>query len=121
MKVEQKIGFRTEYSSTYTPEQNADVERANGSVLSTARTILIASKLGKRYWPYAIMYATDILNCTGRARLNGKTPYELLHGSPPNIDKFRVFGCKAWALIPKARRKKLDPRAKVGVFVGVSE
>ena len=115
------MGFTTKYSSTYTPEQNATAERANGSILSCARTLLHAASLPKRYWPYAVLYAADIYNCNGRVRLQGKTPYEMLRGKAPNVSRFRVFGCKAWALVPKAKRKKMDPRAKAGIFVGFSK
>ena len=118
--LERQEGFRTTYSAVYTPEQNSTAERANGSVLSCARTLLIASSLGKRYWGHAVLYACEILMCTTRLRLGGKTPYELLHGRAPNIERFRIFGCRAWAVVPKANRKKMDPKAVQGIFVGFS-
>ena len=83
--------------------------------------MLIASHLGKSYWGYAMKYACFVVNCTGKARLNGKTPFELLWGYAPDTSYFRVFGCKAWVLVPKPLRKKWDPRAKEGTFVGFSE
>ena len=106
------------YSSTYTPQQNQTAERANRTVLSCARTMLIAADLPKKYWGYAVLYACDVLLCTPRSRLNNKTPYELLFGNAPDISHFRTFGCKAWGWVPKALRKKWDPRAKQGIFVG---
>ena len=81
----------------------------------------IASHRGKAYWGYAMKYACYVVNCTGKVRLLGKTPFELLHGWAPNTSRFRVFGCRAWVLVPKPQRKKWDARAKEGVFVGFSE
>ena len=57
-----------------------------------------------------------------KERLKGKTPYEALTGRKPDIRELRVFGCRAYAWIPKERRHgKLDVKAKEGVFVGYSE
>ena len=36
-------------------------------------------------------------------------PQELWIGSKPNYDKLRIFGCEAYALIPKNDRQKLEP------------
>ena len=49
------------------------------------------------------------------ARL-GKTPYEALTGSKPNLSKMHIFGCTCYACTQNA--KKLDPRSKKGIFVG---
>ena len=109
------------YSSTYTPQQNQTAERENRTVLDCSRTMLIASGLHKRYWGHAVLYACDVLLCTPRRRLNNKTPYEMLYGRAPDISRFRTFGCKTWAWVPKAKRQKWDARSKQGIFVGFSK
>ena len=45
-------------------------------------------------------------------------PQEIWTGSKPNYDKLRIFGCEAYALIPKEDRRKLEPRSRKCVFLG---
>ena len=54
-------------------------------------------------------------------RLGGKTATEALTGYAPQVHRFRIFGCTAWALIHKEHRAtKFSPRAKQGIFMGFS-
>ena len=53
--------------------------------------------------------------------VQGKTPYEALHGETPRVDHFRVFGCDAYAHIPSDERGKLDTKARKCVFIGYGE
>ena len=43
-------------------------------------------------------------------------PQEIWTGSKPNYDKLRIFGCEAYALIPKDDRRKLGygPDGEIG-------
>ena len=43
---------------------------------------------------------------------------EIWTGRKPNYDKLRIFGCEAYALIPKDDRRKLEPRSRKCVFLG---
>ena len=117
----EKLNVKMTFSSVYTPEQNPYAERSNYSIWSMARTMLLQAKMQKMYWGYAILYATEILMCLPKKALGWKTPKQVLTGRKPDISRFKVFGCKAWALVPKPHRKKLDPRAKCGIFVGFSQ
>nr|GEW49146.1 retrovirus-related Pol polyprotein from transposon TNT 1-94 [Tanacetum cinerariifolium] len=51
----------------------------------------------------------------------GKTPYELLRGRKPNLNYFRVFGCKCFILNIKDYLTKFDPKSYEGVFLGYSQ
>lgn len=42
-------------------------------------------------------------------------------GRTPDYDHLRVFGCIAWAHIPKATRKPWDPRARKCIFLGYGQ
>ena len=42
-------------------------------------------------------------------------------GKKPDISHLRVFGCKAFAYIPKEKRTKFDDHAIEAVLVGYSE
>ena len=37
--------------------------------------------------------------------------------SKPNYDKLRIFGCEAYALIPRDNRRKLEPRSRKCFFL----
>ena len=37
------------------------------------------------------------------------------------IQNLKVFGCDAYALLPKNQHSKLDPKSKVYVFVGYGD
>ncbi len=44
--------------------------------------------------------------------------FEAWTGKKPKVDYLRVFGCIAYAHIPKDERKKLDSKAKKCIFLG---
>ena len=48
------------------------------------------------------------------------TPYEVWKGYKPNVNHLRIFGCSAYAHIPKDERSKMDPKAKKSIFLGYS-
>ena len=46
------------------------------------------------------------------------TPYEEWKGYKPNVNHLRIFGCRAYAHIPKDERSKMDPKVKKSIFLG---
>ncbi|KAF4305818.1 Integrase catalytic core [Botryosphaeria dothidea] len=79
----------------------------------------IGANLPERLWLETVLAATYIHNRTPSKVLKWKTPFELAHGTKPNVAHMRVYGCKAYALnknIP--RSEKLQERALVGYLVG---
>eukprot|EP00253_Pinus_taeda_P018596 PITA_18596 len=75
-------------TTVYTPQQNGVAEHMNRTLLERARTI----------------------DCN--------IPQEVWKGHPCDYSKLRVFGCDAYALVPKHQRTKLDPKSKRYIFVG---
>jgi hypothetical protein len=49
------------------------------------------------------------------------TPQEAWSGYKPSVAHLRIFGCVAYAQVPKAKRRKLDDRGEKCIFVGYSE
>ena len=92
---ENKIKHET--SAPYFPHQNGTVERTWLSLFNMARCLLLEAKLQKSMWPYAVMAAAYIRNQCFNARL-GKTPYEALTGSKPNLSNMHIFGCTCYAV-----------------------
>jgi hypothetical protein len=74
--------------------------------------------LPKSYWAEAATVAVYLKNRLIH-RILGKTPYEALHGSKPDVSHLRTFGCLAYAHNPI--RQKLDDRARRCIFLGYTE
>ncbi|CAI7803258.1 unnamed protein product [Closterium sp. NIES-54] len=96
-------------------------ERANRTVLETARALLIESGLGNPKWPHAMRHATVVKNWVF-TNIGGESwvPMERWLGRKPPIDMLRVFGCMAMAHIPKAHRSKLGAKAAWCVHLGLA-
>ena len=64
--------------------------------------------------------ACYMVNETPTSALVGKTPMEVWSGKKPSIRHLRVFGCKAYAHIPKEKRSKLENKAVKCIFIKYS-
>ena len=84
-----------------------------------ARTILNENSLPKYFWAEAVNTACYVLNhVLIRPNLN-KTPYELWKHKKPNIDYFKVFGCKCFILNTKDNLGKFDPNLILVFFLDI--
>ncbi|CAI7872945.1 unnamed protein product [Closterium sp. NIES-53] len=57
-----KQGIQRELTTAYTPQSNGVAERANRTILETARALLIESGVGNSMWPHAVRHATVARN-----------------------------------------------------------
>jgi len=115
-------GILKEMTTPYTPQSNGVVERANRTIMERVRCMLDDAGLSKKYWAFAVSVAVYFKNRTPTRSVVSKTLYEAWHasGRKPSLKHLRVFGCLAFAHVPKEKRKKLDFRATPGIFVGYS-
>ncbi|CAD6891293.1 unnamed protein product [Tilletia laevis] len=112
-------GARQEKSCAYTAQQNGVAERYVGLIKNTMRPLLHARQLPLEYWGEAASTAAYLRNLSSSSVLGGKTPFEIWHGTLPDLSILRVFGCLAFArLSDKARKHSLAFRSRAGVFVG---
>ena len=81
------------------PQQNSVTERLNQTLVEMARSMLLDSKLPKKFWGEAISTAVYLKNRTPVKALN-KTPFEVWHGKKPKVNHLRVFGSDAYAHVP---------------------
>ncbi|SGY45706.1 BQ5605_C001g00325 [Microbotryum silenes-dioicae] len=116
----EKQGIIVEFTAPYTPEQNGQVERLNGSLMGLVRSMLLDSGLPMRFWSDALAVATFVLNRRPHPRIQGKTAIEVLLGKKPSLAHLQPFGSTAFVHVPKERRSKLAPRSIQGVFIGYS-
>jgi hypothetical protein len=110
------------YSNPDSPEQNGVAEARNKTVQRIMRTLLFHADAPRSLWNYAVAHATLLNNLWPHTLLSGRTPSELWHGQIPSLQRLKVWGCTAHALLnPKERRVaggKVGPRTKACIYVG---
>ena len=79
-----------------------------------------AKTLPPKFWTEAINYASYIQNKVPYNNLDVITPIESWSGHKPDVIHFRIFGSKAWAIIPTEKRKDLQNQIKEFIFLGYS-
>lgn len=110
-------GIKSECTVGYAPEQNGIAERKNRTLVEAARAMLRDSKLPKTFWAEAVNTANHVTNCITHSRTM-KSPYEIFHNEKPRYDDLIPFGCEAFVMIPKEKRRKLDDKSEKMKFVG---
>ena len=70
-------------------------------------------KLPKKFWAEALLTASYVQNQSPTTAIKAMTPYD-----KPNVNHLCIFGCSAYAHIPKDERSKMDPKAKKSIFLG---
>jgi transposase InsO family protein len=113
-------GITRQTTPPHTPEHNGVAERANRTLVESAKCMMHTAGLPPTYWAWALATAAFLRNRSPTRALHRKTPYEAWTGNKPSLAGLRVFGCLAYVHIPKANRSKLDYKARVCVFVGYS-
>lgn len=113
-------GIQVQYTAAYSPQQNGVAERKNRSLIEMARCMIIDAEMPNKYWGEAVVTANYLQNRLP-TKATERTPYELWFTKKPNVNLLRIFGCTAFAHIPKEQRRKLDVKAKELRFVGYAE
>ena len=114
-------GYRHEFSTPRTPQQNGVVERKNRTLQEMARSMINESNIPKYLWAEAVNTACYIINRVSIRPITKKTPYELWKNRKPNIAYFRVFGVKCFVLDESPKVTKFDAKSQEGIFVGYSK
>ncbi|KAE9336067.1 hypothetical protein PF008_g13196 [Phytophthora fragariae] len=111
-------GIKLVPTHSYTPEENALVEKLNGVLVNKVRVTMHAADLPLKLWPEVLQYVVDIDNMTTTRALNGKTPSEKLFGKKPDTSKIRVCGCVGFVCVQKQVCKhKLSPKANPALLL----
>jgi hypothetical protein len=111
-------GINHQTSCVETPQQNGRVERKHQHLLNVGRSLLFQSKLPTKFWSYAIVHATYIINRVCTPLLHNKSPYHILYDKPPDLSQLKVFGSLYYASTLSSQRTKFDPRARKCIFLG---
>ncbi|CAI5768508.1 Retrovirus-related Pol polyprotein from transposon TNT 1-94 [Podarcis lilfordi] len=110
-------GITHRLTAPYSPQQNGVAERKFRTLQESANAMLADSGLPQRFWAESYKTACFVQNRVFNSSV-GDTPYFLLHGKKPKVDFFHIFGSQAWVLVPKAMRRKGEPRSRKMIFVG---
>ncbi|KAM4060916.1 reverse transcriptase (RNA-dependent DNA polymerase) [Hirsutella rhossiliensis] len=97
------------YAATEQHQQNGAIEVFHRVLSEKLNPTLIRSGLERKWWPYVLQSITYVRNLSPTAKLP-TTPYEAWHGEKPDVTHLRVIGSKGWALLPAAKRRKLQPK-----------
>jgi hypothetical protein len=116
-----EAGIRRELTQPYTPHQNGVSERKNRTLLEKARAMVFEAKTPRYLWSEAVSTANYLTNRSPTRANSGISPYQHLHKQPPELHHLRVFGCLAFAHIPKEQRTKLDEHSRKCIMVGYSD
>jgi hypothetical protein len=115
----QEAGIKRELSPPYGHVYMA--ERAIRTLQSNARAMMATEGLSAGFWAEALAYAVYTYNRLVSKSCKSKTKYELFFGVKPDVSNLRTFGCVVYARVYDEVRKKWDPKAFRGRFVGFDE
>ncbi|CAI7740439.1 unnamed protein product [Closterium sp. NIES-54] len=98
-------------------------EREMKTVVESVQTMLLHMGVQHHWWHLALRQAVWVRKCLKRSTLQpGTTQYQLLTGKKPNLSLARVWSCMAQFLVLEQQRGgKLQPKARWGLHLGVSE
>ena len=99
-----------------TPEHNGVAKRANRTNLEIVRAMLHDSGLPKFLWAKAVSHAVYLRNRTWTRAIGNATPYELLTGRKPNLERLQPWGCEV--RVHDTGGSRLDGRSRVGRWMG---
>ena len=72
--------------------------------------MLQGKNISNGFWAEAINTVVYLKNRIPTKKLYLQTPFEVFHGYKPEVNHLIVFGCKAFAHIPKYEIRKLDAK-----------
>ncbi|XP_033145473.1 uncharacterized protein LOC103839411 isoform X1 [Brassica rapa] len=114
-------GINKQVTLPYSPQQNGAAERMNRTLVEMARSMLAEQDLPLKLWAEAVYTASYLQNrLPSKAIEEDVTPIEKWCGHKPDVSHMRMFGSICYIHVLDQKRRKLDVKAKRGVFVGYS-
>ena len=83
--------------------------------------MLKGRNLSNEYWAEVVSYVFYVINISPTKSMMKKVPEESWPGMSCNISHLRVFGCVAYAHVPKEIKGKLDDKSDECIFTSYSE
>jgi len=114
-------GISHSLSPPYIPSHNGLAERANRTLMESARCMLHEAGLDKQFWGFAVATAAHIHNRLPSRFHQDGSPLEHWTGKEPTIGYLRIFGSVTYTHIPKEKRGKLDSKSVRCILLGYDE
>lgn len=115
-------GIVMQVTAPYAHAQAGKAERYVRTIEDGVQTLLADAKLPLSFWGDAALTTQYLRNRlpTSTLPLN-TTPYEVMHGTKPDLSHLRVWGCQCFPAIPPELRTKGGPRRYEAIFVGYED
>jgi hypothetical protein len=114
-------GIKLEFTTPYNPHMNGKAERMWRTLANMTRCQITQATLSKQYWALAISNSAYLYNIHTRKGAEC-SPYQLFTGKEPKERQLRVFGCVAYAHIPRALKlKRAELAFKAGSWGTIEE
>ena len=81
-------------------------------------SMLSMAGLTPGFWVEAAITTVYLINRSPSVPLDNQIPEELWTRKTPHYAHLRVFGCEAYAHVPKELCAKLDPKSQKCIFIG---
>ena len=101
-----KAGMMQKLTTHDTPQLNGITERLKCTLLECIQAFMHSSQLPKSLWGKVLRHATWLKNWTAMCTLDGKMPFEVLYGQPPDLLALQTWGTTIW--VHHVDRSKLD-------------
>lgn len=111
-------GIELHFPPARTPQLNAVAERSVRTVKDIVRTTMLHGGTQTRFWAHAAEHATYVWNRLEIATATGVTPFEAMYQRKPSAQHWGVFGCDAYAHVPKERRGVFEPKMEACIYLG---
>jgi len=112
-------GIKQLISCPHTPQQNGIAERRHRYLTELGLSLMFHSKVPHKLWVKAFFTSNFLSNLLPSSTLSdNKSPYEMLHGTPPVYTALRVFGSACYPYLRPYAKNKFDPKSLLCVFLG---
>jgi len=109
-------GILSETTAPEKAQQNRTAERFNRTLMERVHAALLDDRAEEGLCAEALASVVHVLNRSPKVGLD-ITPLRALTGRCFNVTGFRVWASLAWALKPKTKQRKLEPRTDMCCFV----
>ena len=117
-------GVRHEVSTRYSPWQDGKAEACIKKVWQGSESLRREAKAPASFWPFSMKAFVYTVNRLALGK-DDRSPHEKWWQTTiplkSRIERFRIWGCRAYPLVPGELRKKGDDKAKLGVHLGYSD
>jgi len=112
-------GIAHRYTCPHTHQQNDSVERKHKHIIETGLSLLAHASLPLKYWNYAFMHASIVINNLLIPVLNNRSPYQVLFGHTLDHNMFKIFGCLCYPLLKPYNNHKFNFKSSACLFLGL--